>query len=441
MGNEWRLVSFGDLYAEPSRNGLTKPKKVRGEGVKFVNMGEIFAHDRMSSISCDRAPLTEKESLASLLKPLDLLFARQSLVLSGAGKCSLFMGDTEPVAFESHLIRVRLEQTKVVPEFFYYFFKSPLGKDSIYSIVEQGAGASGVRGSDLANLNVPLPPLPEQKAIAHVLGTLDDRIELNRRMNETLEAMAQALFKSWFVDFDPVIDNALASGKEIPAELSERAAVRAALGDKRQPLPPEIRTLFPDEFTDSPKLGWIPKGWEVGVVGDILERLNVKKRYKKKDVADHGVVPVYEQGANLLLGYHNGVAEIEAALEAPAFIFGDHTCVTKLSCEPFSISENVIPLKGKKYPTIWVYYAIQGKQSFEEYRHHWMELVIKPIVLPSVELGEAYCVSVKDGLLKNMKLSHQQPVLTRIRDTLLPKLLSGEIRIPDAEKMVEELAL
>ena len=82
-------------------------------------------------------------------------------------------------------------------------------------------------------------------------------------MNETLEAMAQALFKSWFVDFDPVIDNALAGGKEIPAEFSEKAQARAALGDKRRPLPEEIRTLFPDEFTYSDELGWIPKGWEV----------------------------------------------------------------------------------------------------------------------------------------------------------------------------------
>ncbi len=107
------------------------------------------------------------------------------------------------------------------------------------------------------------PLLPEQKAIAHVLGTLDDRIELNRQMNETLESMAQALFKSWFVDFDPVIDNALAGGKEIPEALKQKAQARAALGDKRRPLPEEIRTLFPDEFTYSDELGWIPKGWEV----------------------------------------------------------------------------------------------------------------------------------------------------------------------------------
>ena len=141
------------------------------------------------------------------------------------------------------------------------------------------------------------------------------------------------------------------------------------------------------------------------------------------------------------MGYHDGEAEIKATPEAPAFIFGDHTCVTKLSCEPFSISENVIPLKGKQYPTFWVYYAMQDKQSFEEYRRHWMELIIKPVILPSVGLGSAFSLIVKDWSLKIMVFSHQQATLSNLRDTLLPKLLSGEVRIPDAEKMVEELAL
>ena len=107
---------------------------------------------------------------------------------------------------------------------------------------------------------ITIPPLPQQKAIAHILGSLDDKIELNRRMNETLEAMAQALFKSWFVDFDPVIDNALAAGNAIPDELKERAAIHQGLGDKRKSPPNDIRRLFPSEFAYTEEMGWIPKG-------------------------------------------------------------------------------------------------------------------------------------------------------------------------------------
>ena len=109
-------VYLRDVMSQPSRNGLTKPKRVRGAGVKMVNMGELFANRRIHNIKMDRVPLSENERI-SLLEPFDLLFARQSLVLEGAGQCSIFLGDTEDVCFESHIIRVRLDRQKVDPRF------------------------------------------------------------------------------------------------------------------------------------------------------------------------------------------------------------------------------------------------------------------------------------------------------------------------------------
>ena len=263
MQSEWQTVPFAELYAVPSRNGLTKPKRVRGEGYKFINMGEIFKYQRMLNVPCERVPANDKELSTSVLEPGDLLFARQSLVLSGAGKCSVFLGDDEIVVFESHLIRVRPILSLVNPEYLFYYFNSPVGRSEIWGITEQGAGQAGIRGSDLKTVNVTFPSLAEQNRIVNALSALDDKIELNRKMNETLEAMAQALFKSWFVDFDPVIDNALAAGNEIPEPLQERAAARQALGDQRKPLPPEIQSLFPSRFVFTDEMGWIPEGWEV----------------------------------------------------------------------------------------------------------------------------------------------------------------------------------
>ena len=170
----------------------------------MVNMGELFAQPRIYNIPMERVPLSQSEAGRFLLEEGDLLFARQSLVLEGAGKCSIFIGDDEPVTFESHVTRVRLDHAKAHPGYYFYYLASHNGRSAIRSIVEQGAGASGIRGSDLARLEVQWRPLPEQRAIAHMLGTLDDKIELNRRMSETLEAMARALFQSWFVDFEPV---------------------------------------------------------------------------------------------------------------------------------------------------------------------------------------------------------------------------------------------
>src|SRR5207253_660563 len=139
----------------------------------------------------------------------------------------------------------RLDKTKVDPIFFYYFFNSPIGRSAIESIVEQVA-AAGIRGSDLAQLNVPRVPFETQRAIAHSLGTLDDKIELNRRMNETQEAMARAIFKSWFVDFDPV---------------------RAKAEGRDPGLPKAITDLFPDRFEDS-DLGEIPEGWRASKIAN-----------------------------------------------------------------------------------------------------------------------------------------------------------------------------
>jgi type I restriction enzyme S subunit len=115
--------------------------------------------------------------------------------------------------------------------------------------INVGAVFESLRCVDIPDFAIPVPPVAEQKAIAHILGTLDDKIELNRKTNETLEAMAKALFKSWFVDFDPV---------------------RAKAEGRPTGLPAEISDLFPDSFEDS-ELGEIPSGWRVTPVGDVVE--------------------------------------------------------------------------------------------------------------------------------------------------------------------------
>ncbi len=458
MGNEWSTCKFSELYAVPSRNGLTKPKKVRGSGYKFINMGEIFAYDRMSNIPCDRVPVTDKELKTSLLKNNDLLFARQSLVLSGAGKCSIFLGDNEPVVFESHLIRVRPNENIVDPQYLFYFFKSPLGRAEIWSITEQGAGQAGIRGSDLETITVLLPEREEQKAIAHVLGALDDRIELNRRMNETLEGMAQALFKSWFVDFDPVIDNAMALGKEIPAELSERAAARAALGDKRKPLPEEIRTLFPNEFTHSTVLGWIPKGWEVASFSKyaVLNQASWTKNNSPENVqyvdlanTKNGkvnlVVPYTFSDApsrarRILKKYDTIVGTVRPGNRSFAFIHG----------EGLTGSTGFAVMSPKeRHVRAFIYLALTRDEVIDNFAHladGAAYPAVRPdvvanteAVFPSHDLMRAFDTFAYPWIEKMGQHDMGAGALANLRDTLLPKLLSGEIRIPDAEKLVEGL--
>ena len=192
----YKTIRFGDLYAVDSRNGLTKPSKVRGSGYKMINMGELFSNDRIYDIPMELVPLNDKEKLNAKVKIGDLLFARQSLVLEGAGKCSIVMDVSPLTVFESHLIRVRLI-SGANPMFYYYYFRSPLSP--IKTIVSQCAQA-GIRGSDLQELNVIFPPKETQDKIANILSKYDDLIENNQKQIKLLEEAAQRLYKEWFID-------------------------------------------------------------------------------------------------------------------------------------------------------------------------------------------------------------------------------------------------
>lgn len=189
------FVPLGDLLLEPLRNGLTKPKAVRGDGVKMIGMGEIFANSRIGAISMSRVPVTEKELSNNCIKNGDILFARQSLALEGAGKCSIVIDVTEETVFESHLIRARIDSSKANPYFVYYYFNSYVGKEHIKTIVEQVA-AAGIRGSDLVRLKVPCPDLETQDRIAAILSALDEKIAINRAINDNLQQQLFSLYEN-----------------------------------------------------------------------------------------------------------------------------------------------------------------------------------------------------------------------------------------------------
>lgn len=196
--SKWEEQKFGDLYLIPSRNGLTRPSSVRGAGYKFINMGEIFAYNRIGNIETELVQLNEKEKKEMTLQKNDLLFARQSLVFTGAGKCSIMLDLEDVVSFESHIIRVRLNPEIANPMFYYYYFSLPY--NSVKTIVQQCAQA-GIRGSDLEKIKVPCPHIEIQNRIADVLSAYDDLIDTNNRRIELLEQAAQELYKEWFVRF------------------------------------------------------------------------------------------------------------------------------------------------------------------------------------------------------------------------------------------------
>ena len=428
MASETRL--FGDLFAEATRNGLTRPKATRGSGVKMVNMGELFAHPRLCNVPMERVSLSQAEAERFLLEDGDLLFARQSLVLEGAGKCSLFLRDDEPVTFESHVTRVRLDHRKADPGYYFYYLQSHHGQSAIRSIVEQGAGASGIRGSDLSTLEVQWQPLPEQHAIAHVLGTLDDKIELNRRMNETLEEMARALFKSWFVDFDPV---------------------RAKMAGEDTGLPPDLAALFPERLVES-ELGEIPEGWQVRTLRDIAEQRRSAVTPEEIDPATPYIALEHMPKRCIALAEWStasGVASNKFRFERGDVLFG--------KLRPYFHKVGVAPLTGVCSTDIvvivprspaWFGFLLGhvSSREFVDYadatstgtkmpRTSWSDMARYRLALPDQWVTKAFTERLSHVVERMLAAIHESHVLVAQRNVILPRLVSGVTKVPVRSRM------
>jgi type I restriction enzyme S subunit len=341
--------------------------------------------------------------------------------IATVGKC----GVTQRPSFTNQQINSVIPRDGTDSRFLSYVF-TQLG----HELESAGGGGSvytNVSKSRFADIKVELPEdVNEQRAIAHILGTLDDKIELNRRMSETLEAMARALFKSWFVDFDPV---RIRRGEPMCSP---------NVGADTQVCPymtPDILDLFPSRLVDS-ELGEIPEGWEVKSSSDFIERLPVGQKYEQKTVSLFGTVPVLDQGKSGVIGYHDNAPDIVASTDAPVVVFANHTCYMRLIPFPFSAIQNVLPFIGKSVDTIWAFYATVGKQPFVEYKGHWPDFVIHKIAVPESKLTRQFARLMHPLIKKIWMREDQCCTLGALRDTLLPKLISGELRVKDAERFV-----
>lgn len=184
-------VIFRTLLACPLKNGIYKSPSFHGRGLKIINMGELFANPRIGVVSMNRVELTASEAEQFRVQPGDLLFARRSLVLEGAGKCSVVVETDGPTTFESSIIRARPDPSKASPIYLFYFWNSVVGQYCL-SLIRRQVAVAGITGSDLAQLEIPLPPLPEQLAIATALSDADALIDSLERLIEKKRDIKQA---------------------------------------------------------------------------------------------------------------------------------------------------------------------------------------------------------------------------------------------------------
>ncbi len=177
---------------------------------------------------------------AKQLDSVEVAYGDVLLNITGdsVARCCQVDASILPARVNQHVAIVRPLAEQLDASFLRYFLISPEMQNHMLAWAGSGGTRNALTKGMIEEFSVPVPPLPEQKAIAHVLGSLDDKIELNRQMNATLEAMAQALFKSWFIDFDPVLENAILAGNPVPDEFAERAEMRRQILDQNQPSPP-----------------------------------------------------------------------------------------------------------------------------------------------------------------------------------------------------------
>lgn len=300
-----------------------------------------------------------------------------------------------------------------------------------------GAVMPKLTQGNLNKIELDCPPLTEQRAIARILGTLDNKIELNRRANETLESMSRTLFKAWFVDFEPVrakLEGRWQRGQSLPG------------------LPVRLYDLVPDRLAES-KLGEIPEGWEMRSLDSIANYLNGLALQKFPPESDDEFLPVIKI-AQLRAGNTNGADRASARIK-PEYVVVDGDVLFSwsgtLEVEVWNggrgaLNQHLFKVTSDTVPKWFYFFATRhhlqnfraiaaGKATTMGHiqRKHLTDARIAVASPEGMKEFDSALAPLFDQMVSN---AQQSRALTQLRDTLLPKLISGELRVPNAERIV-----
>jgi len=431
MAGEWRELPFSEAVQ------INPPVRLeRGKKYPFVDMGALNPGARSAFATEER----EFSGGGSRFEHGDTLMARITLCLENgkiARFCALQGSGVGHGSTEFIVIRGRPGVTHT--DFAYYLTLWEGVRGYAISHMTGTSGRQRVPTDCLQHLTVPIPPLPEQRAIAHILGTLDDKIELNRRMSKTLEAMARALFKAWFVDFEPVrakMEGRWQRGQSLPG------------------LPAHLYDLFPDRLVDS-ELGEIPEGWRVVRLGDLISFEKGRKPPVSYPLPCKGYLPV------VLIENFNGIVSSYAlpkgmtiAQEKDVLMVMDGASSGRVETGHYGIVGSTLAKitlrEGSGVGTHFLYYALKLLEP--EIREHLTGTSI-PHADKNWISAQMVCFPNKGELLfyfeeivgqireRIRALRGESRTLAALRDVLLPKLIRGEIRVKDAERFLKERGL
>ncbi len=417
MPGEWRSATVeelqrdGILRVEDGNHGEYRPRKDEfvSSGVAFIRAADMDGGTVLFGSAAKINENARRRITKGIGKPGDVLLSHKGTV----GKLALVPDDAPPFVCSPQTTFWRTLDTKILDrKYLYAFLRSAGFTNQLVARAGETDMAPYVSLTSQRGFSVTLPPFHDQLAIAHILGTLDDKVELNRQRNQTLEAMARALFQDWFVDFGPV---------------------RAKMEGREPYLPADLWQLFPDYLNGVGK----PDGWEKKRVSDFLTLAYGKSLPAGK--RNHGTIPVYGSGG--VTGFHD-----EALITGPAVIVGRKGTVGSLywedrPCFPIDTVFYVQP----EAPVSFCFYllkslplrdmntdaAVPGLNRENVYRLE--------VAHPPAELISAFARAAARFRERIAAISRENETLVDLRDALLPKLISGEVRVPDIERY-EKLA-
>jgi type I restriction enzyme S subunit len=408
-----------EVYLSDSEYALIRSQNVYNEG---------FRKDGLAFIS---------EKHAAELDNVEVLEGDVLLNITGDSVARACQVDSSilPARVNQHVAIIRPDPDILYPRFLRYSLISPEKQAQLLSWAGSGGTRKALTKGMIESLEIWAPvEVADQRAIAFILGTLDDKVELNCCMNSTLEAVARAIFKSWFVDFDPVY---------------------AKLEGRDPGVPAHIADMFPDRLVDS-ELGEIPEGWMVGKLGDLATnpRRSVRPEEMGATTPYIGLQHMPEQ--SIALSEWGSAEELKSnkyKFHGGEILFGKlRPYFHKVGIAPLDgvCSTDIVVIKPKQQNFYSFTLAIVSSKQFVDYatagstgtkmpRTSWREMARYEVVIPSEEIIALFESLIQPIVDRIVKAIHESKMLSRIRDTLLPKLISGELRVEDPEAFLERV--
>ncbi|EGR3965824.1 restriction endonuclease subunit S [Vibrio cholerae] len=463
MGNDWPIVKLGD-YCKKIGSGAT-PK---GGSSVYLDLGDVclIRSQNIYNEGFSESGLVYIDDIAATkLKNVEVEKNDVLLNITGdsVARVCLAPSDFLPARVNQHVAIIRPNAAEFDARFLRYLLASPKTQKLLLNLASAGATRNALTKGMIEDFEVSKPPVSVQTGIANLLESLDNKITLNRQINQTLEQMAQTLFKSWFVDFDPVMDNALDAGNPIPDELQHRAEARKTVRESEgfKPLPEDVRQLFPDAFEES-ELGWVPKGWKVTMLGDMCVEL--RRGISPKYIEEGGIKVInqkcirnHEVNYDLVRRNNPELRKVDGREVQLGDVLVNSTGVGTLGRmaqvtyipEPTVVDSHVTLVRvnsdicpmytfGQLLLSIENRVERLGEGSTGQTELSRKILSEQQVVLPPLTIANHIEATFKSFADKKVASRNEVDSLTKLRDTLLPKLISGELRLDDVEAAVEQ---